>query len=102
MPDALRNVRLHAVVVDPDVQTLAAVCRPLSRRFEITLSSHVVDGLLAVAMQLPDVLVAGDVSPLDMRTLAARLEENEATGHVRVVALGDPHSLRVTLEALTA
>jgi excisionase family DNA binding protein len=102
IPDGLRQIRLHAVVVDPDVETLAAVRRPLSRRFEVAISSNVVDGLLAVATQLPDVLVAGDVSPLDMRTIAARLEENEATRHVRVVPLGDPHGLREMLERLTA
>ena len=102
LPDALRNVRLHAVVVHADVETLAAVCRPLSRRYDIALCSHVVDALLAVASNLPDVLVVGDVSPLDIRTIAARLHENEATSHVRVVPLGDPQGLRETLEGLMA
>ena len=102
LPDALRHVRLHVVVVDPDVETLAAVRRPISRRFEIAICPHVIDGLLAVAMHLPDVLVVGDVSPLDFPTIAARLHENEETGHVRVVPLGEHSSLRETLEALTA
>ncbi len=102
VPDGLRQIRLHAVVVDPDVETLAAVRRSLSRRFEIAICAHVVDGLLAVATQLPDVLFVGDASPLDLPSIAARLPENEATSHVRVVPLGDPHGLRETLEALLA
>jgi excisionase family DNA binding protein len=101
LPDSLRSVRLHVVVVDRDAQTLAAIRRTLSRRFELVTCTHVIDALVAVATQLPDVLVAGDVSPLDAPTIAARLRESEPTRHVRVVPLGDPHRLRDTLEALT-
>jgi excisionase family DNA binding protein len=101
LPDSLRNARLHVVVVDPDAETLAAVRRGLSRRFEVVVCSHVVDALLAAATLLPDVLVAGDVSPLDAATIASRLRENDSTRHVRVVALGDPARIRETLERLT-
>jgi excisionase family DNA binding protein len=102
LPESLRSARLHVVVVDQDAQALAAARRATSRRFEIITSTHVVDALVAVAMHLPDVLVAGDVSPLDAPTIAARLHEYEPTRHVRVIPLGDPHRLRETLEALTA
>jgi excisionase family DNA binding protein len=102
LPDSLHNARLHVVVVDGDAQTLAAIRRAVSRRFEVVTCVHVIDALVAVATQLPDVLVAGDVSPLDVPTIAARLRESETTRHVRVVPMGDPHRLRETLEALTA
>jgi PleD family two-component response regulator len=101
LPDSLRNARLHVVVADRDAHTLAAIRRLVSRRFEVVTCSHVVDALVAVAAQLPDVLVAGDVTPLDAPTIAARLRESELTRHVRVVPLVDPHRLRETLEALT-
>ncbi len=101
IPEPLRNARLHVVVVDPDAQNLAAARRVLARRFEVVLCDHVVDALLAVATQLSDVLVAGDVSPLDVATLASRLRDTDAICRVRVVPLGDPHRLRETLEALT-
>jgi excisionase family DNA binding protein len=102
LPDSLRQARLQAVLVDPDTQSLAAARRALSRRFDIVVCGHVVDALLAVAALLPDVLVAGDVSPLDVATIAARLRQNESTRHVRVVPLGEPQRLRETLEGLTA
>jgi excisionase family DNA binding protein len=102
LPDSLRHARLHAVLVDPDTQSLVAARRALSRRFDVVICGHVVDALLAVATLLPDVLIAGDVGPLDVATLAARLRLSEATRHVRVIALGDPQRLRETLEGLTA
>jgi excisionase family DNA binding protein len=102
LPDSLRSARLHVIVVDPDAQTLAAARRSLGRRFEVFVYGHVVDALLAAATVLPDVFVAGDVSPLDAPTIASRLRENDATRHVRVVALGDPTALRETLDRLTA
>jgi excisionase family DNA binding protein len=98
LPDSLRDVRLHVVVVDPDAQTCAAVRRALARRFEVVACGHVVDALLATATLLPDVLVAGDVSPLDIPAISARLRANEATRHVRVVPLGDPAKVREMLE----
>jgi excisionase family DNA binding protein len=102
LPDSLRHARLLAVLVDSDVQALAAARRALSRRFDVVVCAHVVDALLAVGTLLPDVLVAGDVSPLDVVTIAARLRHVESTRHVRVLPLGDPQRLRETLEGLTA
>jgi hypothetical protein len=102
LPDWLRGVRLVAVVVDPDTQTLAAARRSLARRFDLVVCGHPVDALVAVGTHLPDVLVVGNASPLDAPVLAARLRACDSTRHVRVVPLGDPHRLRETLEALTS
>jgi excisionase family DNA binding protein len=101
LPDSLRSARLHVVIVDADAQALTAARRSLGRRFEVFAYGHVVDGLLATATLLPDVFVAGDVSPLDASTIASRLHENAVTRHVRVVLLGDPGALREALERLT-
>jgi excisionase family DNA binding protein len=101
LPESLRDARLHVLVVDPDAQTCAAVRRALGRRFEVVACGHVVDALLLTATLLPDVFVAGDVSPLDVSAISARLRANEATRHVRVVALGDPARVRETLERVT-
>jgi excisionase family DNA binding protein len=102
LPDALRSIRLRVLVIDADLEALAAARRVLGRRFDLTAAAHVVDGLLAAASYLPDVLVAGDVSPLDAVTLARRLAALPATRHVRVVPRGDVARLRDTLEHMTA
>jgi excisionase family DNA binding protein len=102
VPDALRSFRLRVLVVDADPTALAATLRALGRRFEVTTAGHVVDGLLAVATGLPDVLLVGDVAPLDVATLTARLGDVEATRHVRVVERGDATRVRETVERLLA
>jgi excisionase family DNA binding protein len=101
-PDALRHFRLRVLIVDADASALAAAHRALGRRFEVTVAEHVVDGLLAVATLLPDVLVAGDVAPLDAGALETRLRALEPTRHVRVVPRGDPARLREVVERLLA
>jgi excisionase family DNA binding protein len=100
VPDGLRQTRLRVVVVDGDGPALAAARRALQRRFEVVAVGHVVDGLLEVAPLLPDVLVLGDVAPLDPDAIAQRLASREATRHVRVVRRGDPARLREALERL--
>ncbi len=88
IPDALRESRPRVVAVDADRDGLGWVRRALTRRFEVTAFEHVVDGLVALAEADPDVALLGDVSPMDARTLAARLRDVEATHHVRIVTLG--------------
>jgi PleD family two-component response regulator len=100
VPDGLRQMKLRVLVVDADVAALAEAKRLLARRFDVMVAGHVVDGLLAVATLLPDVLVAGDVSPVDMTTIARRLAAIETTRHVRVVPRGEVASLRERLERL--
>ena len=100
IPEGLRQMKLRVLVVDSDVATLATARRLLAKRYDVAIAGHVVDGLLVVATQLPDVLVAGDVAPLDAATLAPRLAANEATRHVRVVPRGDVTRLREMLEKM--
>jgi hypothetical protein len=102
IPEPLRHPRLRVLVIDRDDATAASVRRLLPRRFEVTSCEHVVDGLLAVGAVAPDVLVVGDVAPLDVPTLATRLRATASTRHVRVVPRGDVTRLRDALERLTA
>ena len=101
-PDALRQLRLRIVVVDRDLAALAAARRALSRRFEVTAVESVVEGLVAVATLLPDLLVLGDVAPLDATAIAAGLAAPESTRHVRVVERGDVTRLRELVETRVA
>ncbi len=102
VPDVLRQARLRVLVVDADATALAAARRALGRRFEVTAAEHVVDGLAIVGVLLPDVLVVGDVAPLEPPVIAARLRAREATRHVRVVLRGDVGKLRETIEKMCA
>jgi excisionase family DNA binding protein len=102
LPEALRHFRLRVLLVDASSTALAASQRALSRRFDVSVAEHVVDGLLAASTLLPDVLVVGDVTPLDPATLEVRLHALEATRHVRVVPRGDPARLREAVERLLA
>jgi excisionase family DNA binding protein len=102
VPDGLRHMKLRVVAIDSDVSFLGEAKRLLGRRYEVTLAGHVVDGLLACATLVPDVVVAGDVSPLDLPTLTRRLAANEVTRHVRVVPRADATTLRDRIESLSA
>jgi len=88
LPEALREARTDVAVIDEDPQALAWTRRALSRRFELVTFDGVIDGLLALAATDPEVLVLGDVSPLDSATIVARLAASTATRHMRVVTLG--------------
>jgi excisionase family DNA binding protein len=100
VPEGLRRFRLRVLVVDADASALAASQRALGRRFEVSVAGHVVDGLLAIATLLPDVLVLGDVAPLEADSLAQRLGALDPTRHVRVVPRGDPARVREAVERL--
>lgn len=102
LPEGLRQMKLRVLVVDADIVTLATARRLLGKRFDVTTAGHVVDGLMAASTQLPDVLVAGNVAPLDAGTIARRLAAHEATRHVRVVPRGDVAKLREMLEKLVS
>jgi len=100
VPESLRVARLRVLVVDGDPAALAACKRALSRRFEVTTADDVIDAIVDVATLLPDVLVVGDASPLNLDRLARRLGSIEATRHVRVVPRGDVAKLRENVERL--
>jgi len=88
LPDALRTARPDVLVVDGDPEELAWARRALSRRFELVTFDSVVGGLLALAAIDPEVLVLGDVSPLDPSVIAERVRASAPTRHVRIVTLG--------------
>lgn len=102
IPESLRHARLRVLVVDRDAHAVAAARRALSRRFEVTAFEHVVDALLALSSVAPDLVVTGDVAPLDAAAIGERLRAVPWAQHVRVVPRGDVGRLREALERLTA
>jgi excisionase family DNA binding protein len=88
LPDALRGTRPEVAVIDEDSETLAWTRRVLSRRFELVTFDSVVGGLLALPTTNPEVLVLGDVSPLDAGAIVGPMSVSAATRHVRIVTLG--------------
>jgi len=114
LPDALRTARPDVLVIDADSEALAWTRRALSRRFELVTFDDVVDGLLSLAVTDPEVLVLGDVEPLQPAAIIARMSAVAATKHVRVVTLGaeargasawaprsDVARLRIAMERVT-
>jgi hypothetical protein len=85
IPEALRHWRPRVVVIEADARVLEALTHVLSRRFEVTAFAHVVDGLVALAARDPDIVLLGDVTPLDAEVIASRLSAAEGTRHLRVV-----------------
>jgi excisionase family DNA binding protein len=88
IPELLRHARPRVVAVEADAQGLAAMQRALSRRFEVLAHEHVVSALLALPASDADVLVLGDVSPLDADGVAAGVRSLDATRHLRIVTVG--------------
>jgi hypothetical protein len=101
-------------MIDDDNAVLASARRVLSGRFEITTFDHVIQGLIALTAEDPDVLVLGDNRLLDVGVVAAHVAASPATRHIRIVTVGiqSPHAtawvpardlvkLRQTLEHLT-
>jgi hypothetical protein len=88
LPEVLLEARPDVVVIDENPEVLAWTRRALSRRFDLVTFDSVVEGLLVLAASDPEVLVLGDVSPLEAGAIVARLGASEATKHVRVVTLG--------------
>jgi excisionase family DNA binding protein len=88
LPEALTGARPHVVVIDADAAELAAARRALARRFVVEAFDDVVEGLVKLTAIDPDVLVLGDVSPLEPGAVVARLAAVEATRLVRVVTVG--------------
>lgn len=114
LPDSLRSARPRVVVVDANGAELAAAARALNKRFEVVSQHRIVDALLGLVAADADVLVLGDVGPLDVDPIIDAVGRLEATRHVRMVTLGsssqaaratvprgDMTSLRETLERLT-
>jgi excisionase family DNA binding protein len=88
LPEALRQGRPRVALVERDAHALEALQRGLSRSFEVVVCDDAVGALLGLKAADPDVVVLGDVSPLDAAAVAARIRGAEGTRHVRVVTLG--------------
>ncbi|HLK35524.1 MAG TPA: helix-turn-helix domain-containing protein [Polyangiaceae bacterium] len=114
VPDSLRSARPRVMVVDADGHELAATVRALTRRFDVVAHPRIVDALVGLAAADADVLVLGEIPPLDPGTVMDAVARFEPTRHVRVVRIGssseaagataprgDATSLRETLEHLT-
>jgi excisionase family DNA binding protein len=114
LPEALRSARPRVTVIDADGQALSATRKALTRRFDVDGFEDVVAGLVGLTAADPEVLVLGDVSPLAIEGLIARLGALASTRSARIVTLGaraagaagaaprgDPAKLREVLESIT-
>jgi excisionase family DNA binding protein len=114
LPDALRAGSARVVVIDGGGGDLGALRKVLARRFEVETFDDVVEGLVRVGALDADVIVLGDVSPLDLRSTVASLRAAATTRSARVVTLGaqtqraagsaprgDPSALCDVLERVT-
>jgi excisionase family DNA binding protein len=114
VPEALRGARPRVAIIDTDPHALSAMRKALTRRYDIDGFEDVVAGLVGLAAANPEVIVLGDVSPLPVEDLVARLGALASTRSARVVTLGtkvpgaagtaprgDPAKLREVLERIT-
>jgi excisionase family DNA binding protein len=87
IPEVLRQGRTRVHVIDDDVSTLDALTRALGQRFEMRTFAELVDALIAVGSDTPDVIVL-DVGSSRIEGLATiqRLRALEGTQQVRIVA----------------
>ncbi len=90
LPDELRAGSARVVVVDGAAGDTAALRKALARRFEVEVFDDPVDGLLCLGAFDADVVVLGDVSPLDLRSVVVSLHASPSTRSSRVVTLGPP------------
>jgi hypothetical protein len=89
VPDALKAGTVRVAVLDGGYGDLGPMRRVLARRFEVVAYDDPVEGLVSLGSFEPDVIVIGDVSPLEARLVIASLKTAPATRAARVVALGD-------------
>jgi excisionase family DNA binding protein len=114
LPELITGGRPRVAILDTDPDALTAAHKALGRRFELATFEVAVDGLVALATLDPDVVVLGDVSPLEVEDVAARLGAIDATRGMRIVTVGarapgtaasvpsgDPAKLREALERVT-
>jgi excisionase family DNA binding protein len=88
LPDVLRQARPRVAVIESDPGMLAWIRRLLGRRFDLVTFDHVAEGLLELAALDPEVLVLGDVSPLEAKAVTPFLASHATLKHARVVTLG--------------
>jgi excisionase family DNA binding protein len=115
IPEALRQGSARVAVIDGAASDIVALRRVLGRRFETEAYADVVEGLVHVAAFDADVIVLGDVSPLEVRRVMTALATTAQTRAARIVTLGwlapgavasaprgDPAAICDVLERVTA
>jgi excisionase family DNA binding protein len=84
IPEVLRMGKPKVVIVDEDLQVLAALRRTLSRRFDLTTFQDPFDALVAVGSLQPDALIFDVKMPgLDGLRCLERLRSIDSTAHIR-------------------
>lgn len=84
IPEVLRMGKPKVVIVDEDLQVLAALRRTLSRRFDLTTFQDPFDALIAVGSLQPDALIFDVKMPgLDGLRCLERLRSIDSTAHIR-------------------
>jgi excisionase family DNA binding protein len=103
IPEDVRGARAKVALAHGDAADLAALRRVLSRRFDVVVWDDAFDALVSLAVTAPEALVL-DVALLGEHAArcVARLRDNAATRHIRVLALGDDEAARASLMAAGA
>jgi excisionase family DNA binding protein len=90
LPEALRAGSARVAVIDDGARDLGAVRKALARRFEVEAFDDVVEGFVRLGSFDADVIVLGQVAPLELASVLASLRGCAATRSARVVTLGAP------------
>jgi excisionase family DNA binding protein len=90
LPDALRAGSPRVAVIDGGGSDLGALRKALGRKFEVETFDDAVQGLVRLGALDAEVVVLGDVSPLELRSVVRSLGAAAATRSARIVTLGVP------------
>jgi excisionase family DNA binding protein len=88
VPGVLLAGRPSVVAIEPEATIVAALRRALARKFDLTVFSDAIEGLVSLGVTRPEVLVLGPVDVADAATLVARLRAAALTRHVRIIVCG--------------
>lgn len=88
LPDALRAGSARVAVIDDGARDLGAVRKALARRFEVETFDDAVEGFVCLGSFDADVVVLGQVAPLELPSVVASLRGADATRSARVITLG--------------
>jgi excisionase family DNA binding protein len=87
LPDALRAGSARVAIIDGAWGDLEALRKTLGRRFEVETFADPVEGLVRLGGFDAEVVVLGDVAPLDLRSVIGSLRMTDATRSARIVTL---------------
>lgn len=96
VPDVLVSGRPRVHVVDADTQALETTRRQLADAVETQAFTDLVDALISVGQETPDVLVIDPdgLAGLDVMHCVARLRSHDATRNTRIVVYSNASSHR--------